>query len=94
MKISGRLASRLRTEGIVPEDAELEVRRVNPSRSQRNVGAWSWCATWQEGCKSRSAGSQYSMTHCLAAPRWSTSTCWSDVSIDPVNEDGLTYRLP
>jgi hypothetical protein len=61
-----RLLLRLRAEGLrLPEGARL--RRVYPSASMRNLGAWSWCAVGPDGEELR-IGSRHPMGELLHVP--------------------------
>ena len=87
-KLSDRLLVRLRAEEVVPDGVAVEIRRVNPSRSQRNVGAWSWMAAWRDGPNFRTAGSQWSMATVLSWPTWTISVEeWGDTQVDPPPKD-------
>jgi hypothetical protein len=96
MKLSERLLARLRAEGIVPADADVEMRRMNASRSQRENGSWSWFGQWQEGVRPRTVGSQFPMSQCLASQAWDVDrNRWrefSEISIDPSAADRRKFR--
>lgn len=82
--VSERLLKRLRAEGIVPAGKVVYMRRTNASGSMRVNGAWSWFAEWDESRTEQTAGSQWSMAECLAAPVLETSrNDFGEVSIDP-----------
>lgn len=66
--VSARLLERLQAEGIVPAEGEVRVERTNASGLMRVNGAWSWFAWWGEGKPRQTAGSQWPMADCLAAP--------------------------
>lgn len=87
-KLSDRLLARLRAEEVVPTDITVEMQRLNPSRSQRVVGAWSWMAAWRVGDVYRTAGSQWPMATVLSWPTWTVSVeDWGDIQIDPPPAD-------
>jgi hypothetical protein len=80
------LLDRLHDEGILPEECDAEIGRTYAGSVQRVQGAWSWMVMWGPpgGLLTRSAGSQYTMTECLRAPRWVTfEHHHGDINIDP-----------
>jgi hypothetical protein len=82
--VSERLLTRLSKEGIVPAGKVVCMRRTNASGSMRVNGAWSWFAQWDEGRTWQTAGSQWPMTDCLAAPYLDASrNDFGETSIDP-----------
>lgn len=82
--LSERLLTRLRKEGIVPAGKVVYMRRANASGSMRVNGAWSWFAEWDESRPEQTAGSQWPMADCLAAPYLHASrNSFGEVNIDP-----------
>ena len=94
VKVSERLLRRLRAEGIVPAEGDVEIRRTDASRSQKEYGAWTWHAYWGESHRQdQSAGSKWTMAVCLAAPRLETHRHreTGEVSVIPCTEDGKLW---
>jgi hypothetical protein len=93
VKVSEKLLSRLRTEGVVPAGQAVTMQRVNPSRAMRVEGSWSWSASWGGFSPAESAGSQWSMAACLNAASWEVSrNQFGETSVDPRGTDGKYMR--
>lgn len=92
MRTSERLLKRLRAEGVVPGDQEVRIIRTYASGSMRVNGAWSWLAEWGDRKTSQTAGSQWPMADCLAAPVLNASKNeFGEISVDPYAGDGRLY---
>ncbi|MER6606007.1 hypothetical protein ABT282_08825 [Streptomyces sp. NPDC000927] len=79
-----RLLAKLREAGVtVPDGTRLAPTRA--SRSQRNLGAWSWAALLEDGRELR-LGSRENMTELVRAERLYLHTDWGgdvNVASDP-----------
>lgn len=89
MKTSERLLVKLRKAGLdIPEGAVLK--SLRPSRSQRNVGAWSWAVCTADGHpmykgsqgQPLAIGSQFRMAELLAHGFEVGSDRYGDINID------------